>query len=176
MHHEINRTAMGQAVVWRWIGLCLTLCVGACAAPPPTKMAQAVNTPMNDLNVGNTPIPEPLKEALAGPYKWSTEASCEQLRDALRALDAALGPDFDRVAPAASDGTKPDKGAELAGEAAVDMVQRTTGSLLPYRGWIRKISGAERYTKEVEAAVQAGTARRGFLRGVALQKSCPSAG
>jgi hypothetical protein len=179
MHNDINRTATGQARqggLRHWVGLCLTLCVGVCAANPPTKLGQAVSSPMSDLNVGNTPIPEPLKEALAAPYKWSAEASCEQLREALQALDAALGPDLDRVAPVAADGLKPERGVELAGEAAVDMLQRTTGSLLPYRGWIRKISGAERHTKEVEAAVQAGTARRGFLRGVAMQKSCPSAG
>jgi len=39
-------------------------------------------------------------------------------------------------------------------------------SLIPYRSWVRKLSGAERASKAVAAAISAGMVRRGFLKGM----------
>jgi hypothetical protein len=45
--------------------------------------------------------------------------------------------------------------------------------VVPYRGWVRKLTGAERYSKEVAAAIAAGTVRRAFLKGVVVTRGCP---
>ena len=41
---------------------------------------------------------------------------------------------------------------------------RTTG--------LRKLSGAERYSKQVQAAIVAGTVRRSFLKGIRFAQGC----
>ncbi len=44
---------------------------------------------------------------------------------------------------------------------------------MPFRGWIRRLSGAERHARDVAAAIAAGTARRAFLKGVGQGRICP---
>jgi len=44
--------------------------------------------------------------------------------------------------------------------------------VIPFRGWIRKLTGAERYSKRVAAAITAGAVRRAFLKGVRVMKNC----
>ena len=38
--------------------------------------------------------------------------------------------------------------------------------VIPFRGWIRKLSGAERHDKYVQAAITAGAVRRAYLKGL----------
>ena len=42
----------------------------------------------------------------------------------------------------------------------------------PYRGWIRTLSGANRHQAEVRDAINAGAARRGYLKGVGMRMNC----
>jgi hypothetical protein len=65
-----------------------------------------------------------------------------------------------------------EQGGEAAGAAAVDALQRTAEGVIPFRSWIRKISGAEQYSKRVASAIAAGTARRAFLKGLRVAKGC----
>ena len=44
--------------------------------------------------------------------------------------------------------------------------------VVPFRGWVRKLSGADRYSREVAAAIAAGTIRRGFLKGLGAAAAC----
>jgi hypothetical protein len=37
---------------------------------------------------------------------------------------------------------------------------------------VRQLSGAERYSKKVAAAIAAGAVRRGFLRGLIAARGC----
>jgi hypothetical protein len=37
---------------------------------------------------------------------------------------------------------------------------------------VRKLSGAERHSKQVAASIAAGTARRAFLKGMATSQQC----
>ena len=34
------------------------------------------------------------------------------------------------------------------------------------RSWVRKLTGAEKYSREVEASITAGTIRRSYLKGL----------
>ena len=45
-------------------------------------------------------------------------------------------------------------------------------SLIPFRGLVREISGAAPAERRLQAAVTAGIARRGYLRGLAGARSC----
>ena len=49
------------------------------------------------------------------------------------------------------------------------------GLIVPVRGLVREVSGAASAQRELEAAIAAGFARRGFLRGVYQTRGCKPA-
>jgi len=147
--------------------LTATLWLTACASADQTRVSGAAVTPLNDLNLVNAPIPEVLQQAQKAPYALAPEAPCDALAADIRALDEVLGPDLD--APASD--TSPSL-IERGGHLAADAVQKTAEGIVPFRGWVRKLSGAERYSRQVAAAIAAGTARRAFLKGVRRARAC----
>lgn len=143
------------------------LVLTACASSSQDKVANAATTPLSDLNVVRAEIPDVLKAAAAAPYAVPADASCAGLAAAVQALDEVLGPDLD---------VPPGKGGpgllERGEDAATGALQRTAEGVMPFRGWVRKLTGAERYARQVSAAITAGGVRRGFLRGLAAAKAC----
>jgi hypothetical protein len=144
--------------------------LAACSATDGKKVSDAATTPLSDLNVVRADIPEVLKAAQQAPYGVPADASCAGLAAGIRALDEALGPDLDAPATGGSPGLL-DRGED----AATGALQRTAEGVVPFRGWVRKLSGAERYARHVAAAITAGGVRRGFLKGQAAAKGCPAA-
>jgi hypothetical protein len=45
-------------------------------------------------------------------------------------------------------------------------------SAIPYRGCVRRLSGAERHDRLVQAAIEAGAVRRGYLKGLGEARGC----
>jgi hypothetical protein len=151
----------------RYLLLLIVTLLTACASNDQAKVAGAVTTPLNDLNLVNAPIPEALAQAQRGPYATPADTSCPALAANVRTLDEVLGPDLD--APASdSNPSLIERGSNLA----VGAVQKTAEGVVPFRGWVRKLSGAERYSKQVAAAIAAGTVRRAYLKGISQAKNC----
>lgn len=139
--------------------LCATaLALSSCASPS-APVGQAVGQPFRDLSVVRETTPEALQRSAASPYV--RPADCAAIRAELAALDAALGPDLD--APRTSDGQA---GAELLAEAISEVVS------LPFRGVVRRISGAHQRDRQKAEAIVAGVGRRGYLRGLATERGC----
>jgi hypothetical protein len=134
--------------------LAVALVLTACASSSQDKVTTAATTPLSDLNVVRADIPEVLKAAAAAPYAMPADASCGGLAAGIRALDEALGPDLDVPHTSGNTGLL-DRGED----AATGALQRT----------------AERYTKQVSAAITAGGVRRGYLRGLSTAKACTAA-
>jgi hypothetical protein len=135
------------------------------------KFAQAVTAPLADLNLVREAIPEVLAAARKAPYAVPADLSCPALAHDVEALDAVLGADLDTPA----DGTGPslvERGTTAAGDALIGAVRSTTEGVIPFRGWVRKLTGAERYAREVAASVAAGTIRRAFLKGIGQAQGC----
>lgn len=153
--------------------LCLPLLctLAACSTTDQSKAASAVTTPLSDLNIVKAPIPEVLAAAQRGPYVLQPAQDCQTLTTEITALDEALGPDLDAPPSEARHGLL-ERGTELASGAAVGAIQKTAEGVIPFRGWIRKLTGAERYSKRVAAAITAGAVRRAFLKGVRVTKNC----
>ncbi|MDE2487424.1 MAG: hypothetical protein KGO51_08500 [Alphaproteobacteria bacterium] len=103
-------------------------------------------------------VPGELKKAEADPYALPPAPVCASIDHELGALEKVLGPDVDAVQP------KSNKAVQLIGGAV--------RSAIPYRGWIRKITGAEHADHERDKAMLAGWERRGYLKGLARQKRC----
>ncbi|RZJ09728.1 MAG: hypothetical protein EOP39_10655 [Rubrivivax sp.] len=142
----------------------------ACASSSQDKVATAATTPLSDLNVVRAEIPEALKAAAAAPYAMPADASCTGLAASIQALDEVLGPDLDMPSVKGNTGL-----LERGEDAATGALQRTAEGVIPFRGWVRKLSGAERYARQVSAAITAGGVRRGFLRGLSVAKTCVAA-
>src|SRR5262245_48946762 len=93
--------------------------------PPPTDpvgktgadVAQAVTTPLSDLNLVNAPIPPVLLEAQRAPYGEPADGTCAGITTQVHALDAVLGPDLD-VPPQPGNPGLIERGAGFAGQAA----------------------------------------------------------
>jgi hypothetical protein len=83
----------------------------------------------------------------------------------------ALGPDLDTPVAVKRDALM-QKASTAAQDHAVGALQRTAQDLVPFRGWVRKLSGSERHSREVTACIAAGTARRAFLKGMVVAQSC----
>ena len=145
--------------------------LAGCASSSQEKVGSIAATPFNDLNISDHTIPPVLVSAKADPYEAASAESCAAVWDQVLALDIVLGPDLD--APAmTSDSGKLAWAASTAGDAATGALRRTVEGAIPFRGWVRKLSGAERASRENEAAIAAGSARRAFLKGIAVARRC----
>ncbi|MDX2221032.1 MAG: hypothetical protein SF172_18605 [Burkholderiales bacterium] len=131
----------------------------------------AARTPFSDLNVVRKDIPDVLKTAHKGPYAVPVDPTCEGIAREVEALDQVLGADLDTPA-SASNPSLIERGADALGDSAGGAIRGAVEGLIPYRSWIRRLSGAERYSREVVAAVAAGTVRRTYLKGIGQAQGC----
>jgi hypothetical protein len=134
-------------------------------------LRDAVTAPLEDLNLKRADIPDVLTRAVADPYAMDGMARCEGLAGEIGRLDAALGPDLDE-APPPDPRSRGKKVADAAWGAGVSGVRDTTRDVLPFRGWIRRLTGAARHDRAVQAAVRAGGVRRGYLKGMGMRMNC----
>jgi hypothetical protein len=140
------------------------------------QITQAATTPLSDLNLVRADIPPVLAAAQKAPYALPADRGCPALASDVRSLDAALGADLDTPATE-SNPSLIDRGSNAVSDAAGNALKGAAESVIPFRGWVRKLSGAERYSREVAAAIAAGTIRRAYLKGLGQAAGCqaPSA-
>lgn len=131
----------------------------------------AATAPLEDLNLKQKSIPPVLARAVTDPYDLTGLTRCEPIAAEIGRLDAALGPDLDE-APPPDTRSKGKKVADAAYGAGVAGVRDTTRDVLPFRGWIRKLTGAAKHDKAIAKAVQSGSVRRGYLKGVGMRMNC----
>lgn len=117
-------------------------------------------TPLRDLNVKRDGVPEVLQAAARNPYATEGLTTCSAVVTAVQELDTLLGPDFDLG--------EVERGGVTPGKVAESIV----GSLIPFRGLIREATGAADAERELQVAIFAGGTRRGFLKGLGLQRGC----
>ncbi len=140
------------------------------AADTGTAIQKAAETPLSDLNLVQDKIPSVLQAAAKAPYTLPPHRTCVDIASEVGALDGALGADLDTPATAADPGLLERGGAV---EDATNGAIRSAGeSVIPFRGWVRKLDGAERHSKQVAAAIAAGSVRRAYLKGVGQTLGC----
>lgn len=155
--------------------LALAILLSACATQKhsaksdvPDQIGAAVTAPLNDLNLIQKAIPVALRNAQKNPYAVPTNTSCDALGKDINALDEALGADLDTPVIHKDDGLLE---RNVVSES-VSAIRRTTESAVPFRNWVRKLSGAERKSKAVNAAITAGSVRRAYLKGIGQANQC----
>jgi hypothetical protein len=165
----------GRLAPWALAALALTGCASTDPAQTVnqagTQVAGAVTSPLADLNIVHAEIPPVLKAAAKAPYAAPADGACAALGTDVQALDAALGPDLDAPASAVQTGLV-ERGVETVGSVAVGSLHAAADGVLPFRTWVRKLTGAERYSKQVAAAIAAGSVRRAYLKGLGKAAGC----
>lgn len=119
--------------------------------------------PAKDVGIAKTKIPPVLSEAVKNPYATPGNGKCAAIQRDMATLNEALGPDF-----SASEVENEDRVGKIA-EAGGKMI---VNSLIPFRGLVREVTGAAPAQRRLEAAIGAGLARRGYLRGIAVTRGC----
>jgi hypothetical protein len=143
------------------LGLPVVL-VAQTAQTQPDSVGREATAPLRDTGIKKTKVADVLLLAASAPYSLQGMRSCAAISAEIRELNDALGNDID--VPAEHKG----ESAELAAAAA----RATVNTLIPGLGLVKVITGASKAEKRAEAAVYAGSVRRGFLKGVGLQRGC----
>lgn len=136
-----------------------------------STVGDAASAPMHDLNVMRAKIPPVLLGAMADPYARPSPASCQVIIAKVRELTTALGDDLD----VPDDEAEPGMGRQSA-SLGRELVRAGAESLIPLRGFVRKLSGAEQHDRLVQNALTAGNTRRGYLKGLGEARGCPPPG
>lgn len=155
------------------IRMTLTLTAGLCAllATPIAAQDRQPSGPTVK-RIGDTltepfdgkEIPDKLKAVQADPYSTIGMRRCAAIIQEVGELDAVLGPDVHETA----DKDRAQKREEVAGT----LIGGVGKSLIPFSGLVGEVTGANAERRRYAIAVQAGTARRGFLKGIGLQRGC----
>ena len=148
------------------------IALGGCASKTASRMGDAATSPLGDLGISKAEIPAVLVTAKSNPYQKPAAQNCVALALEIRALDDALGADLEAPVLDDDDPSLADRASVLAKDQAVGAVRRTAEGLVPFRGWVRKLSGAEKHSKHVTECVMAGSIRRAYLKGIATAQSC----
>ncbi len=119
--------------------------------------------PLKDLNLVKDEIPPKLLLVMTTPYSLAGLKTCKQFSAEVAQLTNVLGPDVDTV--------KIKKG-ETPAESMLGVAESAAGSLVPFSGVIRRLSGADKAAERSRAAVLAGSLRRAYLKGTARAKGC----
>jgi hypothetical protein len=116
---------------------------------------------LRDLNIDARDIPEVLKTAAAAPYATAGLGKCARLVSAIAELDMVLGADYDIAE---------DDGGDRISEGRIG--QSLVGSVIPFRGILREVTGAAEADRNHREAYTAGMVRRAFLKGWGLGRGC----
>ncbi|WP_154667992.1 hypothetical protein [Pseudoduganella violaceinigra] len=148
------------------------LALSACATKEQNRIQEIGATPLRDLNIAKVEIPDILRTAMDNPYKAPAEKTCPALLAQVADLDEELGPDIDAPEEKLD---HMDASKQFLEKEATGALQRTVEGAIPFRGWLRKLSGAERASRHAQSAVLAGKIRRGYLKGIMESNSCQKA-
>ena len=167
-------SAMRAAILSAFLLTALTGCThpafNAAAIDHPEKegMPGVMETPLEDTNLVRTQIPPVLLSAEAAPYARPRPANCRRIAAEVEDLDEALGDDFDAPPPGPSD----EQRGRAMGETAVGAMRDLATGFIPFRGWMRRLSGAQQHDNEVRVAIYAGRVRRAYLKGLGEARGC----
>lgn len=133
------------------------------------NVTTAAEAPLHSLNLVNQKIPPVLLRAMDDPYARPSPPTCAGIARAVDELTVALGPDFDAPPPPPPEGGKMTR----SGGVGLQLMHGAAGSLLPFSAYIATLSGASKRDAKVLTALNAGSSRRAYLKGLGEARRCP---
>ncbi|VAW04275.1 hypothetical protein MNBD_ALPHA04-652 [hydrothermal vent metagenome] len=132
--------------------------------PMETHIGNAMLQPLRDVNLKKDKIPERLLQIEDDPYNLDYIDGCRALVSEIVSLYPLLGPDVNEV--------QLQSDAEVREQSASRIAGGIIGGLIPFRGIVRELTGANAHERDYRAALSAGFARRSFLKGIATAEGC----
>ena len=152
------------------VGASLAACASGRTADTRRGVGDAAYIPLRDVGLMRPEIPLLLRN-LQYPYSTATLSDCGAVAHEIRQLDAVLGPESYQPGP---NRNVWDRSGDFLEEQTIEAAESTAEDLIPFRSWVRRISGASRAEREALRAVANGQQRRTFLRGYGASLGCPN--
>jgi len=130
----------------------------------------AASIPLRDVGLMRPEIPLLLRN-LQYPYATASLSNCAAVAHEISQLDAVLGPESYQPGP---NRNVWDRSGDFVEDQAIQAAENTAEDLIPFRSWVRRISGANRAERDALRAVANGQQRRTFLRGYGASLGCPN--
>ena len=127
-------------------------------------MENAVTQPARDLNLKKEEIPARLLEIQKDPYDLDGLTGCRAITSEIASLRPLLGPDVNEDLHL-SRAEKRERGVSRVAGGLL-------GGLIPFRGVLREVTGANAAEQRYQQALAAGFTRRSFLKGIAYSQGC----
>lgn len=135
-------------------------------------VVDAAASPFRDIGLVRPEVPATL-QGLGYPYSSSgLTVGCDAVLYEIGKLDAILG--AESFQPGVERGIT-SKGLDAIEGAVINAARDAAGDIIPYRGWVRRISGAAKAEKEASRAIIQGQTRRAYLRGYGAALGCLNA-
>ena len=132
--------------------------------PMEKHMGNALMQPLRDINLKKDKIPPRLLQIQDDPYNIQDMSGCRAIVTEIVSLRPMLGPDVNEVQLQSDE--------ELREESASRIAGGLIGGLIPFRGVVRELTGANAAERDYLTALTAGFARRSFLKGIAVSQGC----
>lgn len=142
-------------------GIALLTAPAAAQVVPEADTTEIAKTPLRDFNIASREIPEVLLKASRDPYATAGLKRCDAIVTEIAALDTELGADYDIA---------DDDGERRINRGRIG--QSVVGSIIPFRGVVRQVTGAASNERALRAAYTGGMVRRSFLKGWGLGRGC----
>jgi hypothetical protein len=170
MERNMRAKSLGAFAAVLVLSLGAASCSSGRTADTRRGITDAAYTPLRDVNLMRQEVPLILRN-LQYPYSTATLTDCAAVAREIGNLDAVLGPESYQPGP---DRNIWDRSGDFVEDQAIEAAQGTAQDLIPFRSWVRRLSGASRAEREALRAVANGQQRRTFLRGYGASLGCPS--
>ncbi|MBL8545287.1 MAG: hypothetical protein JNL81_02420 [Hyphomonadaceae bacterium] len=156
--------------------MALAVCLGVAAcstgrtADTRRGVTGAASIPLRDVGLMRQEIPLLLRN-LQYPYSTASLTDCAAVAREISQLDAVLGPESYQPGPNRNIW---DRSGDFVEDQTIQAAEDAASDLIPFRSWVRRISGASRAERDALRAVANGQQRRTFLRGYGASLGCPS--
>jgi len=160
----------GQLLAVLAVSVGVTACATGRTADTRRGVTDAAYIPLRDVNLVRPQIPLLLRN-LQYPYSTATLTDCAAISHEIGQLDAVLGPESYQPGP---NRNVWDRSGDFMEEQTIDAAQNTAQDIIPFRSWVRRLSGATAAEREALRAVANGQQRRTFLRGYGASLGCAS--
>lgn len=158
--HGLAATAL---IVTALLPAAPVLAQGGAPEPDTGQRAKGIATqPLEDLNLQKDEIPPKLLSIQDNPYSLNGMKTCRQINAEIIELNGVLGADVDAT----------EEARRKTADRILAVGGGLVGSLIPFRGLVREVTGANAQQRRFEAAIYAGTTRRSYLKGTAKAKGC----
>jgi hypothetical protein len=165
---------MQQSIIRILTAALLAVAVASCSTGRTSDTRRGVSDaayiPFRDVGLIRPEIPLLLRN-LQYPYATATLTDCAAVSREIAQLDGVLGPESYQPGP---NRNVWDRSGDFVEEQAIQAAEDTAADLIPFRSWVRRISGANRAERDALRAVANGQQRRTFLRGYGASLGCPS--